>query len=148
MTEYFAVFLTESARVAKQKRVKFCLHRTKFCILEVLQTQLAKYKSAFEMVVREARKLDVAIGKHLSQEAENIPGKLCHISIIGDLIGDSSLRGAGTEGYQKFLACPSCGRDVILRQKASQDSDQSIMTTQSSSNRLIETIKLNHFLLK
>ncbi|VDM20554.1 unnamed protein product [Hydatigera taeniaeformis] len=41
---------------------------------EVLQAQLAKYKSAYEMVAREARKLDIAIGKYLAQEAENIPG--------------------------------------------------------------------------
>ncbi|KAM3178994.1 hypothetical protein ACTXT7_001501 [Hymenolepis weldensis] len=87
---------------------------------EVLQTQLSKYKSAFEMVVREACKLDIAIGKHLSQEAENIP----------DFVGDFLQRGPGAGGYQKLCACPSCGKDVIIRQKSSQDSNITIPSTQ------------------
>ncbi|KAL5106637.1 DNA topoisomerase 3-alpha [Taenia crassiceps] len=91
---------------------------------EVLQAQLAKYKSAYELVVREARKLDIAIGKHLSQEAENIPDS------TSNLIGGMSMR-----AYQKLCSCPSCGKDVVVRQKGPQDSNDFGGSTQSSSNR-------------
>ncbi|KAL5961638.1 DNA topoisomerase 3-alpha [Taenia solium] len=88
---------------------------------EVLQTQLAKYKSAYELVVREARKLDIAIGKHLAQEAENIPGNFTGGMSMG--------------AYQKLYSCPSCGKDVVVRQKGSQDPNNFGGNTQSSSNR-------------
>uniref|UniRef100_A0A0R3TMM9 DNA topoisomerase n=1 Tax=Rodentolepis nana TaxID=102285 RepID=A0A0R3TMM9_RODNA len=93
--------------------------------LEVLQSQLSKYKSAFEMVVRKARKLDIAIGKHLSQDVENIP----------DFTEDFSHRGLGAGSYQKLLCCPSCGKDVIIRQKSSQDSNTTTGSTLSNRMR-------------
>ncbi|KAH9278374.1 DNA topoisomerase 3-alpha [Echinococcus granulosus] len=91
---------------------------------EVLQTQLAKYKSAYEMVVREARKLDMAIGKHLAQEAENIPEST-----------NNPTESRRTEAYQKLCSCPSCGKDVVVRQKGPQDPIDSGVSTQSSANR-------------
>uniref|UniRef100_A0A5K3EW34 DNA topoisomerase n=1 Tax=Mesocestoides corti TaxID=53468 RepID=A0A5K3EW34_MESCO len=88
---------------------------------EVLRTQLAKYKSAFEMVMREARKLDVAIGRHLSQEAANIPDD------------NPESAAAGGTGYHNLCKCPSCGRDVVIRKRNPQENQP---PTAAQSNRM------------
>lgn len=59
---------TRTIPLGEQPKASVFLH------LEVLRNQLFNYKMAFKTVVEEARKLDLAIGKHLAQEAENISG--------------------------------------------------------------------------
>ncbi|KAL7056166.1 hypothetical protein AAHC03_021066 [Spirometra sp. Aus1] len=70
---------------------------------EVLRSQTAKYKAVFETAVVEARKLDVAIANRLSQEAENISDPVPGLRML--------------EGYSKVFQCPSCSKDVIIRQR-------------------------------
>ncbi|VDL92819.1 unnamed protein product [Schistocephalus solidus] len=70
---------------------------------DVLRSQTAKYKAVFETAVMEARKLDVALANRLSQEAENVADPVPGLRTV--------------EGYSKVFQCPSCSKDVIIRQK-------------------------------
>ncbi|VDN08917.1 unnamed protein product [Dibothriocephalus latus] len=79
---------------------------------EVLRAQTAKYKAVFETAVVEARKLDVAIANRLSQEPENVPGRnFLHLFKM------YSIPGVRMDGFSKVFQCPSCSKDVVIRQK-------------------------------
>lgn len=80
---------------------------------EVLRHHLDKYKRLFQLVVTQAFQLDRALSSRLEVPAEDIS---CTASVVGSnfSFADQHIR------TLPVIACPSCFRDVNLRQRRPQ----------------------------
>ncbi|XP_023711894.1 DNA topoisomerase 3-alpha isoform X2 [Cryptotermes secundus] len=67
----------------------------------VLAEQLAKYKEVFRMALQQAEKIDEALGRYLQETAQEVPPIQTEEQAVN----------------QTVLKCPSCGMDMILRNR-------------------------------